>query len=253
MVKTYLFKSSVTINNFPTGITSSVPGDAIPNTGIKALDTQTFIELFNGTTYDVMRSANGAATTTGTGLLGSGTMIFDGTNWQKILSASAINGSAMATGGVPGVFLYLSDGLNYRPWFAADGNGDGTVGANIASVSMYGINAALGQDRVRVSVDDASILGGIKVLQTAFNFTHQAGANAGANIKTGAGILHSITLNTAIAAATITVYNNTTATGAIIAVISAATFQGTLIYDLAFSVGLSYITVGALDVTFNWR
>lgn len=39
---------------------------------------------FNGTTWDRQRSANAVAGTTGTGLLGTGTLVFDGTNWQKV-------------------------------------------------------------------------------------------------------------------------------------------------------------------------
>lgn len=39
--------------------------------------------VFNGTNYDRTRSATAASNTTGTGLLGAGQMVFDGTNWQK--------------------------------------------------------------------------------------------------------------------------------------------------------------------------
>ena len=40
--------------------------------------------LWNGTNYDRMRSASTAANTTGTGLLGSGILGYDGTNWQYV-------------------------------------------------------------------------------------------------------------------------------------------------------------------------
>ena len=55
--------------------------------------------VFNGTSFDRTRSAGGASNTTGTGLLGAGNMIFDGTNWQKQTSTTAMGtvGTTSAT------------------------------------------------------------------------------------------------------------------------------------------------------------
>lgn len=39
--------------------------------------------VWNGSSWDLARGANSAAATTGTGLLGAGQLVFDGTNWQK--------------------------------------------------------------------------------------------------------------------------------------------------------------------------
>ncbi len=38
---------------------------------------------YNGATWDRVRTANGAAGTTGTGVLAAGALYFDGTNWQR--------------------------------------------------------------------------------------------------------------------------------------------------------------------------
>lgn len=59
--------------------------DAVSNTK-SGLDTYTRNSIFNGTTYDRMRSVTAASNTTGTGLLGVGNLGYDGTNWQSIAS-----------------------------------------------------------------------------------------------------------------------------------------------------------------------
>jgi len=41
-------------------------------------------ELYNGSTWDRLRSANAASNTTGTGLLGTGMLAYDGTDWQYV-------------------------------------------------------------------------------------------------------------------------------------------------------------------------
>lgn len=46
--------------------------------------------IYNGSTWDRTRTANSAATTSGTGLLGVGNLGWDGTNWQKL----KVDGSA---------------------------------------------------------------------------------------------------------------------------------------------------------------
>src|SRR5437016_4887392 len=46
------------------------------------------LEHFNGSTWERVRSANGADATTGLGILSSGLMGFDGTNWHRIKSDS---------------------------------------------------------------------------------------------------------------------------------------------------------------------
>ena len=45
--------------------------------------------IYNGTTYDRVRSASTVAGTTGTGLLGAGVLGFDGTNYQRIKTDTA--------------------------------------------------------------------------------------------------------------------------------------------------------------------
>ncbi len=71
-------------------------------------------------------------------------------------------------------------------------------------------------------------------------------------VKSGAGILHKIVVNTTAAGA-ITVYNNTAGSGATIATLKASIVEGTYEYDLAFTVGLTIVTAAASDITVTYR
>lgn len=71
-------------------------------------------------------------------------------------------------------------------------------------------------------------------------------------VKTGAGELRSITINTT-AAGTITIYDSLTATGTKIGTIKASEVEQTLTYDVAFSTGLTIVTGAASDITVAYR
>lgn len=63
-------------------------------------------------------------------------------------------------------------------------------------------------------------------------------------VSTKAGVLHAITL-TETAAGTITIYDNTAASGTIIGVLKASIVEGTYIFDREFTIGLTIVTAGA--------
>lgn len=95
----------------------------------------------------------------------------------------------------------------------------------------------------------ADVVGGVIASPTGlFNNIKTATTTT---VKTGAGVLHKIVINTTTAF-TITVYDNTTATGTTIATI-AASATGVFIYDLAFTTGLTIVTGGASDITVTYR
>jgi len=75
--------------------------------------------------------------------------------------------------------------------------------------------------------------------------------NTTITIKTGAGILHSIAINTPGASWTVTVSDGANT----IAVITPSTGQDSMIYDCAFLSGLSVTTAGTTpgNVTVNWQ
>lgn len=64
------------------------PADAF--TGPTSIpQVQGFPQVYNGSDWDMTRSANAVSGTTGTGLVGSGQMGWDGTNWYRCLVESA--------------------------------------------------------------------------------------------------------------------------------------------------------------------
>jgi len=95
-------------------------------------------------------------------------------------------------------------------------------------------------------------------VEQRFSYAHIAIGTATTTVKSGAGFLHSITFNNAaVATNTTTVYDNTAASGTIIAVPAAttATVPITLVYDVSFSTGLTIITATAngSDMTVSFR
>lgn len=96
------------------------------------------------------------------------------------------------------------------------------------------------------------------VNETRFSFLNIAAGQATTTVKTGAGVLHSITFHGAATATnTTTIYDNSAASGTLIAipVATAVTAPVTVIYDLAFSTGLTVITATAngCNMTFCFR
>ena len=71
-------------------------------------------------------------------------------------------------------------------------------------------------------------------------------------VKTGAGVLHKIVVNTT-AAGTIVVYDNTAGSGSTIGTLKASVAENTYIYDTPFTTGLTIVTGAASDITVTYR
>lgn len=71
-------------------------------------------------------------------------------------------------------------------------------------------------------------------------------------VKTGPGVLHTITLGETAAGA-ITVYDNTAASGTILAVLKASIAEQTFAFDLEFKIGLTIVTAGASKLTVAYQ
>lgn len=87
--------------------------------------------------------------------------------------------------------------------------------------------------------------------QPVFLYNHQ-NANGTTVIKSGPGVLASVTINTKGASSnTLTVYDNTAGSGTVIAVIDTTTALGTIPYDIIYNTGLTIVlaTGTAADVT----
>jgi hypothetical protein len=88
----------------------------------------------------------------------------------------------------------------------------------------------------------------------ALNYSH-LNANGTTTIKSGAGWLHNIVINIKGATGnTITVYDNTSGSGTVIAVIDPTVQLVTLNYDVGFSTGLTVVLASgtAADITVSY-
>jgi hypothetical protein len=86
----------------------------------------------------------------------------------------------------------------------------------------------------------------------AAEYTHFAGAGGPTTIKSGMGLLHTVTVNTPIAAGTVTIADGSN-TIAIITVPAAAANPFELTFDAVFFTSLVVTITGAMDVTVNWQ
>jgi hypothetical protein len=71
-------------------------------------------------------------------------------------------------------------------------------------------------------------------------------------VKSGRGVLAKI-LITETAAGTITVYDNTAASGTVLAVFKASVVEGEYTFDCRFGTGLTIVTAGASKLTVIWE
>lgn len=88
-----------------------------------------------------------------------------------------------------------------------------------------------------------------------YTAAHLAAA-ATTTVKSGAGYLHSIIVNSkGTVASTITVYDNTAGSGTVIAIIDSLGLSGAFTYDIAFTTGLTLVVTGTVapDVTVSYR
>lgn len=71
-------------------------------------------------------------------------------------------------------------------------------------------------------------------------------------VKTGGGVLHTLTINST-AAGTISLYDNTAASGTSLGIIAASAGVQTFTFDIPFRIGLTVVTAAASNVTLSFR
>lgn len=71
-------------------------------------------------------------------------------------------------------------------------------------------------------------------------------------VKSGAGILKSITLGET-AAGTITIYDNTAGSGTVIGVLKASVAEQTFEFNVSFTTGLTIVTAAASKLSVSYR
>ena len=97
--------------------------------------------------------------------------------------------------------------------------------------------------------------GAQRVNTASFAYAHISTA-ATTTVKSGAGDLHSISVNTkGTVASTITVFDSTTGSGTVIGVIDSLNLSGAFVLDVAFATGRTIVTTGTVapDLTVSFR
>ncbi len=92
---------------------------------------------------------------------------------------------------------------------------------------------------------------GVAKVEERFSYSNITTATT-TTVKSGAGFIHAITVNTT-AAGTITIYDNTAGSGTKIATLKASVGEQTFFYNAAFGTGLTLVTAAASDVTVSYR
>jgi hypothetical protein len=85
-----------------------------------------------------------------------------------------------------------------------------------------------------------------------YSYSHISTATT-TTVKSGAGTFRALTINTKGTASTATVYDNTAGSGTVIAVVDTSGATGTVIYDVAFTTGLTVVTVASQDLTVSYK
>lgn len=87
-----------------------------------------------------------------------------------------------------------------------------------------------------------------------YSFSHIA-TNTTTTIKSGAGTLRTLIINTRGVGNTATIYDNTAGSGTVIAILDTTLSTTSFVYDVAFSTGLTVVTSGgtAPDLTFSYK
>ena len=93
------------------------------------------------------------------------------------------------------------------------------------------------------------------LVQQSFSNTNITTATT-TTVKSGAGVLHQVTVNTkGTIASTITIYDNTAGSGTKIGTIDSLNLAGAFAYDVGFTTGLTLVTTGTVapDISVVYR
>lgn len=130
---------------------------------------------------------------------------------------------------------------------------DGTNFKKVLTDTLGQLQVTLG---TKIAGED--LTNNIMVVEERYSYTNVATA-ATTVIKSGAGFLHAIVVNTPLATGTLTIYDNTAGSGTKIATITypatlLSTGPNTIIYDCSFGTGLTIVGATAnVDYTAIWR
>ena len=104
---------------------------------------------------------------------------------------------------------------------------------------------------ITIAASPAGSLG----VEQKFTYNHIVAATT-TTVKTGAGVLHSISINSKGTIASITtIFDSTTGSGAVIGIVDSLKLFGSMTMDVQFTNGLTIVTTGTVapDITVSYR
>lgn len=176
---------------------------------------------------------------------GSSTVTFqssnDNTNWvsSALTNAGAFANSATTTG----VWVGGHVGRYFR--LNVTGIASGTTAGTIEFFASPRLSTVIQTSQLgswTVSTNAAAATTG------GYSFSNITTATT-TTVKSGAGTLHALVINTKGVASTATIYDNTSASGTKIGTVDTSLGTGTNIYDVAFATGLTIVTAATADIT----
>lgn len=193
-------------------------------------------------------------------------IIMSGSVMQK--GAQGTPATIKATDNGDGTYT-LAVGATFTPSGTQDVNLKQANGASVA----VGHGVAATAIRVELPTDGTGTIvlpvgASTSALQTTGNASLVSLGNAFSNsfsnittattttVKSGAGTLRSVTINSlGTVASVVTIYDNTAGSGTKIGTIDSLTLKGTFTFDAAFSTGLTIVSTGTLapDITVSYR
>jgi hypothetical protein len=151
-------------------------------------------------------------------------MIYNGSTWDR--NRSAINGTNSTGTGIvaAGIIAQYDD-----------------ISPTSITENQFG--------NVRMSADRS-------ILTTTQNLYSHISTSTTTTVKSGAGTLHIISVNSkGTVASTTTVYDNTAGSGTVIGVLDTLNLSGAFRYDIQFTTGLTLVTTGTVapDITVSYK
>ncbi len=154
--------------------------------------------------------------------------------------------------------ISLSSSAKVRLWDGTSAltiNTDGSLNVAVLSSTLpTGAATAANQATMQARLD--TIAANTTPAAAVTNAYRNLTATGTIVLKSGAGVLHTVTINSlGTVASVVTLYDNTAASGAKIGTINSLTLGGSMVYDVAFNTGLTVATTGVVapDITVSYR
>lgn len=151
---------------------------------------------------------------------------------------------------------------NTTPWLSSVSQGGNTAVVKAANTAPTTSDAGLVSNincsytgSPCITLGGATAANSVPTVSAGFSFSNITTA-ATTTVKSGAGVLHTLTVNNLGTVASLTVvYDNTAGSGTKIASINTLASQTSYIYDVSFATGLTVVTTGTVapDVTVSYR